>query len=435
MKFVATYPATLLYALDGAAGLRNHDPGYRAWLVGNERPGWLADYAAHRDSWQGVVRDDAGGGAPTFDVCGWTTQTLEETRKCLDDVVPWTEHAILEKALDEADQRLSPKWPAIEAHLTSLTAELARSLATQTAGELFQKLRREASLSDDTPLRFNVVVVGKPPSNHSYARQVGGYLVHEAGGDETSGGLLGVAFHEMAHLAHHMSPERPALDRSFLALGDSGRLAANVWDEVVATAFGNGLAAEAFDPAFRVGESFYADEHLDAVGRALYLEWKAGLDVRLGPSLAKDLTRLVDANWSPDERPVGRYLWYVAISAEAQSTLAGALDGIDARSAYRTQPIDDAMAAPSGLPPWAPRVVLATVDELVAHRNLVARTGIPEGSWTSAVDAHRAAAFRRTDPDGTLLFVIVAKDPESLGKAMPDFARLGHMVEDGWTSW
>jgi hypothetical protein len=424
-----------MYALDGAAGLPKHDPGYRAWLFGDDEPKWLATYAKRRDSWTRPWHDDAGGGASEFDTCGWTTETFDELRACLEEVVPSEDLPTLSVALSDTHAHLSAKWPLIEERLKKLGVELTAALATEPALDLVRKLRREASLADETELRFSLVLVGKPPGSHSYARQMGAHLVHEVSPSETSGGLLGVAFHEMAHLAHRMSPERPALEAAFVLLGDSGRLAGNAWDEVVATAFGNGLAAEAFDPAFRVSGSFYDDELLDALGRALYLEWRAGQEVRLGAPLAARLTRLVDANGWAERSPVGRYLWYLVVTAERSSTLAKALDGIDTRSAYRSRPIDDTMSARVGLPPWAPRVVLATVDELAAHPALVARTEIPEKSWTSALLGHRAAAFRRTDASGALMFVIVANDATALESAMPEFAALPRMVPEGWTSW
>lgn len=435
LEFVAGYPATLLYALDGAAGLSNHDAGYRRWLLGNEAPAWLEAYAARRDVWSRRRQSDAGGGAAAFDLCGWTATSVDELKTCLRDVVPARDRTILTTAIDEADRLLQPKWPAIEARFASLMPALSAALATDHAAELFRTLRREASLSDDTKLRFKVVLVGKPQSDHSYARQAGEHLVHEVDENTEAGSLLGVAFHEIAHLAHHMSPARRSFERAFMDLGDSGKLAAAVWDEVVATAFGNGLAAEVFDPEFRLERSFYDDEWIDVLGRALYVEWKAGRDVRLGSGLAGDLTRLVDSNFPPERRSISRLLWYVTVTADDQAALDGAFDGIPVRSGYRKAPIDDTMAAPPDLPPWGSRVALATVDQLAAHPALVKRVGMTEGSWTSALAADDTAVFRRTEQDGTLLFVVVAKDEPTLVKAMPSFARRPRIVDEGWTSW
>lgn len=436
MTFIATYPATLLYALDGAAGLRNHDPGYRAWLVGNdEEAPWLDDYAARRDGWTRSRVADHGGGAGAFDVCGWTTRTVPELTTCLEDVVLPFDHAVLKRALDEADRRLAPKWPAIEARLGELASAMAKSLETEPAKRLFATLRHEASLDERAPLRFEVVLVGKPPGDHTFAHQVGAHLVHEVGDTSTSGDLLGVAFHEIAHLAHFMSPERAAFERAFLQRGDDGWLAANLWDEVVATAFGNGLAAEAFDPAFRVERSFYADVAIDTLGRALYQEWTSGRDVRLDRDLAEHLTQLAGTKLGPEARSAGRHLWYLSVTAESSSTLATVLDGYTGRGLYRDRPIDETMAAPKGLPPWGARVVLATAAEMSAHPALVTRTSMPEGSWNTALEGHAAAVFRRTDEDGAPLLVVVAPDDAGLKKAFPALLRRPQMVPEGWTAW
>lgn len=435
LTFVATYPATLLYALDGAAGERNHDEGYRAWIVGDAEPQWIQDYARRRKAWGARRRPDAGGGAPAFDVCGWTAPTLDEAIACLEDVVPEADRPTLRTALREADKMLSPKWPEIEAHLATLMPELEAKLASPDAAYLTRILRREASLPDETPIHFQTVLVGKPPGSHSYARQTGEYLLHEVDEKDTAGSLLGTAFHEMAHLVHSMSPVRNAFEEEFMPLGDHGRLAANVWDEVVATAFGNGLAAEKFDPSFSAKSSFYADAPIDALGHALYENWKAGVDVRLDRALAERLTEWVDTSWPTDENSVGRYLWTVTVSAQDRTALEGALEGVRYRAASRTRPIDDRIAAAAGFPPWSPRVVLATSADLVAHPALVARVTMPAGSWEPALDGHRGAVFRRTESDGTILFVVVAPDVTALRIAMPAFTRLPRMVDEGWTSW
>jgi hypothetical protein len=433
VRFFAGYPATLFYALDAAAGERNRDAGYRAWLVGDEPAPWLAAYAERRQEWSESTRPDHGGGASTFDICGWEAHELEDAIRCLDGVLGESDRQVAVTALRAADRRLRPRWTEIGAHIVDLVPDLEQELHGPTARALLRTLRETAGLPEDAALQFNVVLVAKPPGAHSFARQAGQFLVHEVRADETAGHLLAIAFHEIAHLAHFMSPRREEMERAFLPLGDSGKLAGNVWDEVVATAFGNGLAASHLDPEFRVSRSFYTDPWIDALGRALYREWQAGLDVRLGPQLAARLTQLVDQEWPENQRPLARYLWYVTVYAQERALLREVLRGVEFRGAARTTPIIDALPPGPKVPPWAPRLVLITVDELARREGLVSRAGIPAKSWEDALAASAAAVFRHDDADGVLLLVIVARSPETLHLATPALVQLPRMVATGWT--
>lgn len=434
VRFFAGYPATLFYALDAAAGERNRDAGYRAWLVGDEPAPWLAAYAERRQEWSESTRPDHGGGASTFDICGWEARELEDAIRCLEAVLGESDRQVAVTALREGDRRLRPRWPEIGAHIVDLVPDLGQELRRPTARALLRTLRATAGLAQDAALHFNVVLVAKPPGAHSFARQAGQYLVHEVRADETAGHLLAIAFHEIAHLAHFMSPRREEMERAFLPLGNSGKLAGNVWDEVVATAFGNGLAASRLDPEFRVSRSFYTDPWIDALGRALYREWQAGLDVRLGPQLAARLTQLVDREWPENQRPLARYLWYVSVYAQERGLLGEVLRGVEFRGAAGTTPIIDALPPGPKVPSWAPRLALITVDELARREGLAARAGIPARSWEAALAVSEAAVFRHDDADGVLLLVIVARSAEALRLAVPAFVQLPRMVAAGWTA-
>lgn len=430
IRVSARYPATLLYALDGAAGMPNHDAGYARWLLGSDvRPAWLVAYGARRPSWSGATRADA---APELDTCGWSTESYDALVACVRRVLPEGERAIAETALREAHALLQPRWESISVRPRSLVPELETVVRSEVARGLSTTLRRSSRLPEATPLAFEVVLVAKPPGSHSFARQQGPYLVHEVDPKVTVGSLASVTFHEIAHLAHALSPARADTERAFMAHGDAGKVAANIWDEAVATAFGNGLAAEKLDPTFRAAASFYDDTWIDTVGRALYLGWKEGREPTLGPTLAPLMVETVGRVWPEDKRAAERYLWSCTIRADDKSVLAGALEGIHARSVYRRTPVDDTVPGEVDLPPWAPRVVLVTAAQLEARPALRKRVAIPEESWTDALVTTGTAVFRHDDADGTLVLVIVADDVERLRTALPRFAR-GTMTRAGWS--
>ncbi len=433
IRFHASYPATLLYALDGAAGESNRDAGYRAWLVGDEPAPWLDAYAERRRAWGEAVRPDPGGGAPAFDVCGWEARELDEAIRCIENVVGPEDRDIATRALREADRRLRGRWSEVGPRITGLLPVLERALRSPKATALLDQLRRESALPADVPLRFEVVLVAKPPGDHTYARQAGVFLVHEVGSQDPAEEILPIAFHEIAHLAHAMSPRRQEMERAFLAYGEQGWLAANVWDEVVATAFGNGLAGEQLDPGFRAERRFYSDRWVDRLGRALYREWRGGLDVRLGPDLAGTLARLVEREWPEGDRALGRFLWYVNVHAPDRDIARLALRGVAYRSASRMTPIDDALPAGPDQPSWAPHYVLITADELARRESLLARAGITRGSWEEPLARGEAAVFRHDDTGGAV-FVVVARTGAALGGAASAFTKRSRMVPPGWTA-
>lgn len=431
IRVSARYPATLLYALDGAAGMANHDAGYARWLLGSDvRPAWLDAYAARRRSWSGAASPKD---APALDACGWSSEDYDALLACVRRVLPDGERAIAETALREADKLLRSRWETISVRPKSLVPELETVVRSEEARALTMTLRRSSQLPDGTPLAFEVVLVAKPPGSHSFARQQGPYLVHEVDPKVTAGSLASVTFHEIAHLAHALSPARAETERAFMAHGDAGKVAANVWDEAVATAFGNGLAAEKLDPAFRADGPFYDDTWIDTVGRALYRGWKEGRAPTLGPTLAPLMVETVGRVWPEEQRLAERYLWSCSIRADDASVLAQALDGVHARNVYRRTPVDDAVRGEVDLPPWAPRVVLVTAAQLEARPALRTRVAMPEGSWTDALATTGTAVFRHDDPDGTLVLVVVADTVEQLRRGLPAFAQ-GTMARAGWTA-
>lgn len=413
------YPATLFYALDAAAGVRNRDSGYRAWLYeGDQPPEWLTSYAARRTTWTATV-DDSGGGTPAVEACARHAASVTDALTCMERVVPESDRPILETAAKHADERVAPHYRRAAPQLVSLAGEMRGALASSDARALFATLRHEAALEADAPLRFEVILVAKPDGAHSYAMQSGESLVHEVGSDETSGDLLAVAFHEIAHLAHRQSPRRRALEEAFVALGDDGLFASNMWDEAVASAFGNGLAGERFRRDFSPDQPLYADRRVAALGRALYMQWRGGADVVLGPELAAWLTETARAQTPPSARTMGDLMWSVVATAESSAPLKALLRGVPYRSASRRTPIDDDLSLGATDPLTATRVVLATAGELAQHPQLRARFLLDEGDVLGGASSRVV----RRPADGPLEVLLVASTADELLRASSALAR------------
>ncbi len=425
IRVSAGFPATLLYALDAAAGERNRDAGYRAWIVdGDENPEWLRAYAARRRLWNGVG-PQAREGAPSYEICAWESADLEPFVACVREALPSGDAEVAERALRAAAARLGPRWPALRRRVDRLVPPLEAALRGDGVRALLAELRASTGLAEDARLDVRVVLVAKPDSRHWFGHQWGPYMVHEVGRGDAPGPLLAAAMHEVAHLAHARSPWRASMEAAFAELGDDGLFVANAWDEAVATAFGNGLAAARLDPGFREDAQFYADPVVDALGRALYRAWREGGTRALGPALAADLVRLARAAVPAEKRTVDRHLWYATVYGKARDAL---LRAVRYRNAAQFLELHDDVPAGRGLPPWAARVVLATRDELAARPALLARLGVDAPALDAALD--RGAAVLRPD---AALFVVVARAGAELKAAARAFSKLPKLPARGWT--
>jgi len=155
----AGYPATLLYALDGAAGERNHDPGYRDFLLGtgSAEPSWLVDWRERRPRWSRFV-DDADGGRQPFRVCSYESQSVESLKDCLAKNVEPGDVPIIGAALREADRLLRPRFDSLATKLANDVKEIDRLLtgperAAERVADLVAYLLKRAEKLDDKATR------------------------------------------------------------------------------------------------------------------------------------------------------------------------------------------------------------------------------------------------------------------------------------------
>ncbi|MFO0683132.1 MAG: hypothetical protein U0234_13835 [Sandaracinus sp.] len=421
--------ATTMWALDAAAGVRNRDPHLREWLdLGNEEePAWLAAYRERRDHWTESVRDD---GTPRFLACALESETRETLDTCLAGVLSEDDLAIARAAIDEADRRIAPHWAPMQAQLEALVHAMRDGIASEDGQALLALLRHEATLGD-APLRFGVVLVATPDDELTRAQQVGTLLPCEIDTHAEAPTLLGIAYHEIAHLAHARSPERAAMDGAFVARGDEGVLAAAVWDEAVACAFGNGLAQARFDPAFvPAEESYYADPVIDRLGHVLQREWAEGADLVVGAALAAHLSELVEREVPASERPLDRYLWYTSFYAESVDVVrAGRPAGRRAFSGHA--PVEDALPRDADLPPWAPRIAVLGAATLGERPALQATLGMSDADRTPPGGA--AAVWRGRASDGSMVFAVVTRDEADGPRAAAAFVALPALPAEGWS--
>lgn len=422
--------ATTMWALDAAAGVRNRDPHLREWLAlaDGEEPPWLAAYRERRDHWTATLRDD---GTPAFLACALESETREALDTCLGAVLSAEDLAVARVAIDEADRRIEPHWARLRDHLETLAARMRAGIESDEGRALLALLRHESSLGE-IPLRFEVVLVATPDDELSRAQQLGTILPCEVDTNAEAPTLLGIAFHEIAHLAHARSPGRAAMDAAFAAQGDDGVLAAVVWDEAVACAFGNGLAQARFDPDFDpASESYYADPVIDRLGHVLHHEWAGGADVVVGADLATHLSTLVQREVPASERTFDRYLWYLSLYADSVDVVrAGRPAG--RRSFSGHAPVEDALPRDPDQPPWAPRLAVMTASALAERPVLRASLGMSDADATPPGGA--ASIWRGRGTDGSLVFGVVVRDEAEAAAAAARAVALPSLPPAGWSS-
>jgi hypothetical protein len=432
---VAPYPATLVYALDRAGWRGHQDPRYRAWLFGAAEaaaPEWFRAYDELRRRTRRSV-DQGDGSYEPFVACSYDNATLEAALACAEQQLTPSESFVLRSALERADALLQPHWLELQPALGAFQRGIEQLTSGNDGRELARILAEAARLPGDQQLAFQVVLVAKPAADVYHAQQEGHHLVVEVDRKRTPESQTHVLFHEIAHLAAKHAPARGALDAAFAGHGDAGLVAGNLWNEAFATAFGNGLAAARFDPTFQAQRSLYVDAGIDALGRALYLEWRSGKSVALDAAFAERMIELVGAAWPPARWRRKDLFTRVQVVSEHQEASA-ALE-----RALRPRSLDSRTPLSPDLTEWAepadvPRILLASVGSLRARRAMLARFGLAPRDLEQHVSAHGASAFLRTDEGGIAWLLITARSFKRLVAAASAFDAGGPLPQPGWTT-
>ncbi|MEO8182801.1 MAG: hypothetical protein ABI895_28550 [Deltaproteobacteria bacterium] len=249
----ARYPATLLYALDRVASSRGADERYRRWLFGDAAtPPWFDAYATRRASWH-TTRDSGDGYYDAYAACSYGVDTVDALVECARALLDESALEVARAALQQTDALLRQRWVELEPVLSLRQRELEALTSGAQGSDLARVLAKAAQLPQGKQLSFEVVLVARPRSAVARANQSGSYLVVEMVDERPASRQAYVLFHELAHLAARHAPGRNALERAFIGRGLPGLVAANLWNEAFATAFGNGLAARELDPTSASG--------------------------------------------------------------------------------------------------------------------------------------------------------------------------------------
>jgi len=242
-----------------------------------------------------------------------------------------------------------------------------------------------------------------------------------------------VLFHELAHLAVRHAPGREALERAFVGRGLRGIVAANLWEEAFATAFGNGLAARELDSTFTPERSLYDDPAIDALGRAVYLRWAAGSSVTLDATLAEQLLELVDSTWPRERWRMADLFARVQILSEEAEAAAILRQGLRPRALQRRVPLPAQLTAPPTLPPPLPRLIVATLATLQSRPDVLQLFALDAGAVRSRL-SEQGSSLYWLDADDGLRVLLTAQTHGTLVEAAGAFAMLQRPPGPGWTA-
>lgn len=430
----ARYAASVVYALDQAAAARAPDPRYRTWLFGEppaKLPDWFEAYAGQRSAFE-TSRRGPDGSYDALARCSHGADALTDVLACAKLLLSPSQLALARTALQETDVLLRARWATLEPVLQRWQQELQAITSGPKGTELAELLARSAQLPNDQPLRFEVVLVAKPRGSEARAHQAGGHLVMEVRDDREPIQHADVLFHELAHLAAHHAPNRPALESAFNGRGASGMVAAQLWNEAFATAFGNGLAAERLDPSFDPGQSFYHDSAIDALGRALYRRWRAGAAVALDASLADHLLQLVESDWPRARWRMADVTRRLVVFSDDREAAAIVREGLRSASLSSYVPVPEHLNA-SGAGESAPRLIVATVATLQKRPDLLESLGLDLASARARVHQQGASLFASDGTQG-LSMLVTAASRERLQAAAKSFCSQPLAPAPGWSS-
>jgi hypothetical protein len=243
LHVVGSYTATLVWALEGAAEASPQSSSrggeYRAWLaLPADDPDLLTFRSRPRD-------------AP-FDQyfeCSFVAVSVDELLACTRRVFSATDAEVVVRLLARAHAALWPCWKVLAPELGTAVAEL-RSLSESTAvRETISDLRRAATLPVNERLAATIVLVANPSATQSRGTGVANTYVVEIDHLASRVEQLGIIVHELTHLAQTRSNASARVEGALVGRGMAGVVAASVWVEASAAAFGNGLCVGRLAPS------------------------------------------------------------------------------------------------------------------------------------------------------------------------------------------
>ena len=432
LQVQASYTATLVYALDGAIGTPRHNPGYLDWLLGPGLglPSWLLEYQQRRAELATLVDDGRGPHEPYLRAA-YEADNLDDLLLRLQQQLAPELYSVVHKALLQADRHLSGRWPPMQRMLDDGCRSLQELLESEGGKQVLRELALTTDV-DPVELDAQVLLIAKPTSSLSFAHHQGGTILLEWSPTEDSRKNAGLLFHELAHLALHRSQASEQVEQSLAGVDQVGIVAANYWNEVWATTFGNGYAAWKLNPAFNLDDSFYNHPAIDALARDLFLRTLPHRALELDATFAQDLLETMQAVWpTPRWRMKDLFFRHVSMGDSAD-VLRNFSQRMQSAWASGRAPLVNAWHRPAHAPPHAPRVLLATLASLTTKAPLLRELNLSPPELQFRLSQRRAICHLGLDSDNVPWLLLVARDSTTLERVVESLDPEMPVPAPGW---
>ena len=273
-------------------------------------------------------------------------------------------------------------------------------------------------------------VKGDEKSANLHGRRLGTDMVVEVRERDPPQERADVVVHEASHALEELADlAGDATLLSALLAEPTGPRAWELLDEALATAIGQGLAAQRWDPKFAESltrpKSWYVDDAIDPFAKALYPLVKKA--VAEGTTLRASAPNLVRA-WQtvkPVETPrlhLGR-----AVRISSDEAVFGPMQSALGAGASWRGVLGEAGSLAQRYPA-ATLVVAATWAELPELQGQLKNLGLPEAR---ELRRSQSGLWIKRRPAGGCVFLVMAKDAQGLREALVVLTRLNELRE-GW---
>lgn len=423
----APYSATLLWAIDGAAGVVGHDPSYKKWLAPEKEPAWLSGYKAARTA----SRHDP------IVACSVDTAITEEALKCARANASAPEAAALEAAIAAIDGDMRQKWQVLSPVLQRLTRGLEALLAADVQAQLFEQLRRIVGKEPGQELGLRIVLVGKIEGATTLSFAGEDVLLIETNlAQEGSPPDVASLVTRIAEWSAKKATGTVAMEGALRGKGYEGVMLAASWPEVLGAGFGRGLTASIANPRFCYEAPFAERRMIDTLAHELYLEWRTGASFVVGASFADHLLQILRRTWPKEKWTLRDVLAGVQVVSDDQDAARAFLQalGAERQTPKAVVPPGPTLARPKTVSPLAPRVLLATEETLRVRSDLLGDFQVTAADVSARLRSANAAAYWADEPSGVPVILVVAKDRADLRRAAAELAGRPSVPATGWTS-
>jgi hypothetical protein len=213
-------------------------------------------------------------------LAGLLARSVDDFIARIDVLVHPNDRATLSAVVRRFEPRFRPVWQANAKGSKGFAAELTQALGDGAVSSLVSRFRTfyDAQVPDDRPLPF--VIVDRPEqgsSKSTHGEQIDGVSLLEVLPGEHAKARLDVALHELCHFFFFSARPQTLAAFQTQVLGSkvAGATAGyRLFDEAVATALGNGLAARAvnrpdYEKRLARPLGFYNDPDIDRAAKAV----------------------------------------------------------------------------------------------------------------------------------------------------------------------